>query len=242
MQEPILKIREEKNMLNWNFDIVDGKEQSLEISSFIGGKPKIPIDITIPRCSLCNNELTFLFQVDFPLGHDWYGKSLAVFFCTATFHNQYCIPMFPKVSDLCGANITSEFLKRYSRNFRTIVFDSEKGVVRGDYEEKVKFKTFQIRSKNEIDNEAPFSLGGTPIWIMGVDETPSSIDGKELTLLMQIKEDYWFDITPSAPPQATIMNRYRSDGKYELFAADRIYFWGVKDMSTPLIYISVQAP
>lgn len=229
-------------MLNWNFDIGDGENQSLETNSFVGGKPKLPMDITIPRCSLCNNELTFLFQVDFPLGHDWYGKSMAVFFCTATFHNQYCIPMFPKVPDLFGANISSEFLQRYARNFRTIVFDSEKGVMREDYEEKVAFKILKMRSKNVVDRDVPFSLGGEPIWIMGVDETPSSIDGKELTLLMQIKEDYLFEAIPSAPPQATIMNSHRRDGKYELFAADRIYFWGVKDKSIPLIYISVQAP
>lgn len=105
-------------MLNWNFDIGDGENQSLETNSFVGGKPKLPMDITIPRCSLCNNELTFLFQVDFPLGHDWYGKSMAVFFCTATFHNQYCIPMFPKVPDLFGANISSEFFAKVCSKFQ----------------------------------------------------------------------------------------------------------------------------
>lgn len=229
-------------MLNWNYDILDGDNQSFETSSFIGGKPKIPAEIAIPRCSLCNNELTFMFQVEFPPEHDWYGKSLAVFFCTTAFHNRYCIPQFPQVPDLFGANISSEFLRRYGRNFRTIVFDSNQGTLREDYEEKVAFKTLQMRSKNKVDKKAPFILGGSPIWIMGVDETPGTIDGKELTLLLQIKENYRFQITPSAPPQATIMNRYRDDGTYELFAADRIYFWGVKDKSSPLIYISVQAP
>ena len=46
-----------------------------------------------------------------------------------------------------------------------------------------------------------------------------------------------FQTVPSAPPQATIMGRFRNDSNYQLFASDRIYFWGVKDKSIPYIYL-----
>ncbi len=229
-------------MLNWNLEVMEKTKQTAEDKTFIGGKPNIPPEIAIPQCSLCGEELTFMFQVEFPKGHDWYGKTMAMFFCTAMFHDEFCIPEFPDVPDLYGVDITSDFLNRYARNFKVIIFDSEKGRVREDYKEKVAFKRLDISSTNCLNDEADFVLGGDPIWIMGEDETPHSIDGKELTLLLQVREDYLFETIESAPLQATINNEFCQDHNYYLFAADRIYFWGVKDQSSPLVYISVQAP
>ena len=229
-------------MTNWNLEIMDGLKQTEEERSFIGGKPNIPPEIVIPQCSMCNSELTFMFQIEFPMGHSWHGKSLAVFFCTTTFHDEFCIPEFPDVQDLFGVDITADFLRHYARNFRVIVFDTAKGKVRENYEEKVAFKKLRISSTNCIDSRAIFVLGGDPIWIMGIDETPRSIDGREPTLLLQVKEDFLFQTIESAPPQETIMKALREDGNYQLFASDRIYFWGVKDKSIPLVYITVQSP
>lgn len=229
-------------MLNWNLKVSGETIQKAEENTYIGGKPKIPPEIVIPKCSMCDNELTFMFQIEFPPEHEWYGKSLAVFFCTKNFHDEYCIPEFPHVPDLYGVEVTSDFLKQYERNFKVIVFDSDKGQIREDYEEKVAYKSLYIASKNCEDLNSDFVLGGEPTWIMGMDETPHSIDGKELTLLLQVKEDYLFQTVPLAPPQVTSMGRPRNDSNYKLFVSDRIYFWGVKDKSIPLVYISVQAP
>ena len=46
---------------------------------------EIPPESVIPKCSMCNNELTFMFQIEFPPEHEWYGKSLAVFFVQSLF-------------------------------------------------------------------------------------------------------------------------------------------------------------
>lgn len=57
-------------------------------TSFIGGKPCIPPSVPLPVCKICGEPLTFFFQVAFPEGHMWAGKSLAFFFCSATYHKE----------------------------------------------------------------------------------------------------------------------------------------------------------
>ena len=52
-------------------------------TSFIGGKPCLPPSIPLPVCKICGEPLTSFFQVAFPEGHIWTGKSLAFFFCSS---------------------------------------------------------------------------------------------------------------------------------------------------------------
>ncbi len=52
-------------------------------TSFIGGKPCLPSSVSLPVCKICGEPLTFFFQVAFPEGHIWAGKSLAFFFCSS---------------------------------------------------------------------------------------------------------------------------------------------------------------
>jgi hypothetical protein len=77
--------------------------------SFIGGKPCLPSDKTVPVCKLCGAEQTFFYQVAFPKGHIWENTSMAVFFCTSCVDENYLIPKM--IDDvLLDANIKKGFL------------------------------------------------------------------------------------------------------------------------------------
>jgi len=229
-------------MNGWICNIIENQYQDFSEDSFIGGKPKIPQDFSLPYCELCGKELTFFFQVAFPFNHAWYGKSLALFYCTEHYHGDLCIPEFPDIQDLLGANIPIDFLRKYEKNFRILIFDTHNGVTNKQYVEKVTFKSLQLIENNGADSNADFLLAGAPVWIMGFDETPATINTIKSTLLLQIKEDYVFDKLQNAPAQEDVFGEPRKENFYKLFVADRIYFWGTKDLNMPLVYVSVQAP
>lgn len=111
--------------------------------SFIGGLPRIPADAEIPRCTFCNEHQTFLFQVAYPDEHTWKGLSMAMFSCTSCAREGYFIPEMLK-GRLKGINIPIEFLDEYQRNFKILIFKTSEGVVRTDYIQKVKFKSWNI--------------------------------------------------------------------------------------------------
>lgn len=230
-----------EDMRSWKLEAAGPCAQTKECDTFIGGKPKLPPEIDIPKCELCGKELTFLFQVAFPEGHAWAGKSMAVFYCVESWHDRYCIPELPQDMD----NISEPFLRGYERNFRIIVFDTLRGQWNSTYQEKVAFQALRAVPEEETKQEWDLVIGGRPIWIMGVSEKPSTIAGLEdPVLLLQVREDFHFPILPAAPRQA---NPFAPGGvslfpRYDLFAADRIYFWGVQSGGTEWIYTSVQRP
>ncbi len=45
------------SMKSWRLEVIGNCVQAEEYDSFIGGKPKLPPDIDIPKCELCGNEL-----------------------------------------------------------------------------------------------------------------------------------------------------------------------------------------
>ena len=63
MSEHIITIREEVQ-----------KEQR----SFVGGIPRLPSNIAIPKCSLCGEEQTFFFQIELPKEINGGSDTLAV--------------------------------------------------------------------------------------------------------------------------------------------------------------------
>ena len=227
-------------MINWNCNILKNKQQDSKYDSFIGGKPKIPRNCSSPRCNLCKEELTFMFQIAFPEGHAWYGKSFAMFFCTKHFHGEFCIPEFPNVNELYGVEISRDFLDKYERNFKLVIFNTVQGVIQENYEEKLIFKPFHMVKTEQMDPNVDFVISGKPIWIMGIDETPGKIASvSNIELLLQVREDYEFEKHSNAKPQD---NPYYEQNNYMLFAADRIYFWGTTDANNLAVYISVQSP
>ena len=229
------------SMKSWKLAVIGDCVQTKEFDSFIGGKPKLPLDVDIPKCELCGKELTFMFQVAFPQGHAWAGKSMAVFYCVESWHGDYCIPELPQ--QIAEADISEEFLSNYERNFRVFVFDTSLGKMVDTYQEKVAFRAFQAIPEKQTKQEWDFVSGGRPIWVMGKSEKPHTIAGIEKpVLLLQVKEDCRFQILPTAPKEA---DPFAPNGLsifpwYYLFAANRIYFWGAEKDNKEWVYISVQ--
>lgn len=228
-------------MRSWKLEAIEDSIQTKEYDSFIGGKPKLPPDIEIPKCELCGKELAFLFQAAFPQGHAWAGKSMAVFYCVESCHGKYCIPELPQ--KIAEADISEEFLSNYERNFRIFVFDTSQGEMLDTYQEKVAFRAFRAIPEKQTRQEWDFVIGGRPVWVMGKSEKPRTIAGTEKTvLLLQVKEDYHFRILPDAPKAA---DPFAPDGLsvfpwYYIFAANRVYFWGAEKDNKKWVYIAVQ--
>ncbi|MFC3846183.1 zinc ribbon domain-containing protein, partial [Paenibacillus sp. MAH-36] len=107
-----------------SYELIIGQateEQSSNYVSFVGGKPRIPRDINIPKCKLCGSEEAFFFQLAFPTDHAWKDKSMAVFACISCVDEKYFIPPMIKGS-LQNAIIPAGFLDEYQVNFNILVF------------------------------------------------------------------------------------------------------------------------
>lgn len=231
-------------MLTWNLQPVGDGVQTPGEDTFWGGKPKLPPDMPLPQCGLCGRELTFFLQAAFPPGHPWQGKSLALFYCTDTWHEQFCLPEAPDVRNLDRADIPSSFLQQYQRTFRTLVFDTDQAVLREDYGERIRFQALFPAKSNRVKPEAEVILGGEPVWIMGWPERPATVDGgQKLVLLAQIREGLRFPRLADAPPQVNpfLRSGLSSQPWYHLFARARAYLWGTEEPSDTPVYISVQA-
>ncbi|MDM5199850.1 hypothetical protein QUF79_17705 [Fictibacillus enclensis] len=209
--------------------------------TFIGGFPRMPASEPLPTCELCGEKLTFFFQVSFPEKHSWEGRTMAVFACTKCAHEDFLIPEMLQ-DTLKGIDIPQGFLESYQKNFRILLFETENGELRNDYDQIIKFVRWR-QSPAENPDEIHAKIGGSPDWLLD-NETPATYKTKvPMIFLMQLPQDMKFETVENAPPQ-TILNL---EGKpassrhsyYELFLANQIYFFGTKDME-PLVYILTQ--
>jgi len=210
--------------------------------SFIGGYPSMPDSMEIPVCQLCGAKQTFFFQAAFPEGHIWHDLSMAVFACTSCAHEEYLIPEMLQ-DTLPGVDIPKGFLESYQRNFKINIFKTKEGIMRKDYQEKVQFKRWNLTpvSENAISEN---KIGGQPNWLLE-DESPASYNSTvPMFFLMQLMEDFKFDIVPDAHPQIIISLRGKPEPSehryYELFLANQLYFFGTNNRSEPLVYILTQ--
>lgn len=209
--------------------------------SFVGGRPRIPESENIPSCALCGAELTFFFQVAFPQDHPWAQRSMALFACTSCAHEEHFIPQMLDGS-LNGVDIPENFLTSYQKNFRILVFNTQDGMMRKDYEQKIAFKRWELIA-SQAQSRAN-KIGGQPNWVLE-DETPGTYRQKiPMVFLMQIVEGFTFDILPEAPPQMTLglsgQPEPADNPYYELFLSNNIYFFGTDDKTEPLVYILTQ--
>lgn len=229
-------------MSAWNGQLLE-VPQTPEADSFIGGVPNLPAGTRPPVCSLCGGEMSFLLQAALPPGHPWAGRSLALFFCLDCFGHQYCIPELPPHTTLAGADIPEGFLDRYQRNFRVLVFDTDQGVPARGFQRRVAFRELRW-TKGRQSAKADFLAGGRPVWIMGQDETPGLYAGEHpFCLLLQLREDFRFPREEGARAQYSPFtpDHLSPFPWYDLFARDRLYFWGTEANGEPKVYISVQA-
>lgn len=208
--------------------------------SFVGGLPRIPEGEEMPSCRLCGAQLTFFFQVAFPEDHVWANRTMALFACTSCAHEDHFIPEMLD-GPLAGADIPEHFLTSYQKNFRILVFDTDRGVVRSEYEPKVAFKRWKLVSSQAGAQE--HKIGGEPNWLLE-DEAPATYrQTVPMFFLMQLLEGLTFEKLPEAPPQMTLgltgEQEPSRDPFYRLFLSNNLYFFGTED-GEPLVYVLTQ--
>lgn len=236
------------------YSIITKVEQDKSKSlSFIGGKPHIPPNEPLPCCKICGKPLTFFFQIAYPEGHFWEGKSMAFFFCSA-YQQHDSKEKLPKSLPILKRNhfdIDMGLLEpeSYQTMFRTIIFDTVDGVERNDYEEKVLYQEIEWKKTKRKNKKAPMVIGGDPIWIgkgKYGEEMPDNYNGKPMDLVLQIAENYNFEKKIDAPPElervyfkpTPFMPREKD---YTLFFDfNRVFIWGTVDRENPRVYINVQ--
>jgi hypothetical protein len=226
------------------------EEQRPEDTTFIGGVPRLPAEVTLPHCAFCGALQSFIFQVAFPADHVWVGYTLAFFYCTACEYpdDEIIIPMFFKREGET-LDIPADFLEEYQMNFRVLVFPTEQGQLRQDYEPRVRFSRWDMLPVADASPEPekphpPFlaKVGGQPFWYRS-DNAPTTFAGAvPMHFLMQV-ELRSVNIVPDAPPQM-YTNMYREwvqyEGKYSLFLGSGIYFFGTPEPDQRLVYIAIQ--
>ena len=220
----------------------NGTSQDIHHNSFIGGQPKLPGNVNIPRCKLCGNEQTFFFQIAFPFGNPWAGTSVAIFSCTSCADENYLIPEMLN-GPLHGINIPHSFLINYQRNFCFEVFETNTGQIQRGYIEKVAFHELRL-VPGEFQNSIGY-VGGSPNWILG-DESPAFYNSTiPMIFLFQLPLGIRFEKIPNAPPQTEIgltrKPESSPDNFYELFLGNALYFFGTLDNSNKLVYVVTQS-
>lgn len=218
------------------------RSQSANDDSFIGGVPKLPEGTALPRCTLCGAEESFFFQVALPAGSFWGGLSLAVFACTCCVDESHLIPqMLP--GPLKNVDIPEGFLDSYRTNFRFLTFQTALAAPYMGYQERIKFKPFQLQRIADPD-ASENKIGGTPNWLQD-DEYPKSYGGvTPMHFLLQLLNGFRFEIIENAPrqielgldgsPQASPMNYY------QLFNGNRIFLFATVGTPEPLVYAVTQ--
>lgn len=208
--------------------------------SFVGGTPQLPNEVGIPECKLCNQSMTFLFQIAFPTGSVWEGKTMAFFFCTRCVEKDFLIPEMLN-GQLKDADIPARFLIEYQRNFSFIVFETENARPVEGYDELVVFSEINMLAGSRIGDFG--KLGGTPEWVLG-DEAPATYESShEMAFLFQLAPDFEFTKTDGAPPQVRL-NLFRKPSPspfdyYELFLGNTVYAYATKT-GQPLLYVVTQ--
>lgn len=228
----------------WHCVLTKREQKDDDSSSFIGGKPCIPMDIPLPVCKICGEPLTFFFQIAFPKEHMWAGKSLAFFYCIRAYDKHNDAQQFPK---LIGKNpvVADGVLEpdSYQTLFRAVYFDTEKGVVREDYKERVAYQRIDWVRIKKKDPYVPFTLAGEPVWMKYYgSERPKIYEGEKMELILQVAERFRFDKYPDAPSQMDELEPYpREEDNYTFFFDhNRVYLWATKERENPVFGLNVQ--
>ena len=99
----------------------------------------------------------------FPKEHMWAGKSLAFFYCTSAYDKHNDKQQFPP--KLIGNSVVADGVlepNSYQTLFRAVYFDTEKGVMREDYKERVVYQRIDWVRIKKKDPSIPLTLAGEP--------------------------------------------------------------------------------
>jgi len=215
-------------------------ESQGEQASYIGGKPSLPAGTTIPVCKLCGQVETFMFQVAFPSGADWSGRTLGCFACMKCADENFLIPEMLN-TQLHGADVPAGFLNSYQRNFAFLVFPTEDGRIVEDYDEQVAFVALEVSA-----NAGPGDfgkIGGSPDWVLD-DESPATYDSSApMVFLLQVTPGIQFNIVDGAAPQIELDIFGKPAPSpldyYQLFLGNALYLFGTS-AGSPLVYAITQ--
>jgi hypothetical protein len=219
--------------------------------SYIGGCPRLPVEMPLPTCGLCGSLQTFYFQVAFPDDHIWKDQSLAVFQCTSCYNPEYDIapiltedllpPEFKGFSwDRIPRDFPHALLEYIQINWKVIVFPTAEGTPRQDYPARIQFIPLRIKPSLELRPSMKSRIGGEPGWSQG-DERPLTCDRVPMQFLMQWRSFFDFPIVPGAPPQHdrafTIAPAVKEGQPYHLLIGMFLYFFGCTINNTKHILI-----
>lgn len=223
-------------------------------TSFIGGMPFIPRQEPLPVCRICGEPLTFFFQIAFPEGHMWAGKSLAFFYCTCGRHKHDDKQQFPPaihtgtkndLFDIPDGEIDPE---TYQTLFRVVFFHTADGVLREEYKEKVAYQRIDWVSGRKKDRKTPIIIAGDAIWSAQYGkERPALYEGKKMELILQVAEKFNFEKLEDAPPE--MENTYQKDNPFKprvendytfFFSFNRVHLWGTVEPEHPSFWLNVQ--
>jgi hypothetical protein len=211
----------------WSLQSLPGTQS--DHTSFIGGKPRLPIGMEIPVCQLCRSPQTFFFQVAMPEGTLWPGSSLGVYQCTRCADGGHLIPEMLTTA-LPGADIPQGFLKEYQRNFSLLVFPTDQCEIATHYEESIVFSEIQLAEGDTLGSLG--KLSGDPKWLLE-NESPATYGGSTgMAFLLQIAPSFEFNLTTDAEPQIelNLMGELEPSplDYYQLFIGNTLYLFGTR--------------
>lgn len=241
-------------MLKQGWHAVLTKTKQDSSTSFIGGKPCIPRGEPLPMCKVCGEPLTFFFQIAFPEGHMWAGKSLAFFYCTCACHKHDDKQQFPPAintgatDDLFNIPDGEINPETYQTLFRAIFFDTADGVLREEYQEKVVYQRIDWKASRKKNKKTPIIIAGEAVWSANYGkERPASYEGKPMELVLQVAEYFNFEKLDDAPPE--MEETYQKDNPFKsreendytfFFDFNRVYLWGTVEPEHPSFWLNVQ--
>lgn len=213
----------------------------------VGGVPNLPMDIPLPRCTICGDEMTFFFQVSFPKNHSWAEKLVSLFCCTTHDHAGHEIPRIYvplNANSLAGADLPDNFLQQYQTNFNAIVSNVSEGADRLDYHVKIAYRELYLKTVKSVSKN-DCAIADTPVW-RGRDEAPGSYQGEAMEFLFQVKPSVKYHIVEGAPLQARrsihpSLPSVRNERNYILFVENALYVFG-NSVSKNSVYIICQRP
>lgn len=223
-------------------DLIKNRINQLDShKSFVGGYPNIPLNMSLPKCSLCDNDMTFFFQVAFPENYFWGGYSLALFACTSCAQRGHFIPIWPEPMTTV---IPEGFLNidRYQTNFRILTFETSKASLRSDYVPRVKFFSWMFKNASNAVEYKTKLYGDLPKRIAEQYLIPREYESNELKLVLSIAPNQTYDIYETAPRQkvfqyAPHLPDTRAEENYLLFLANGLYFFATDIKEADKIFI-----
>jgi hypothetical protein len=210
-------------------------EQDPNRRSFQGGSPVMPSEIESPRCKLCDAELTFFFQVEFPTKTAWAGRTLCMFACTTCQDLEYGLPRRPPGYTVEKVVIPDGYIEEYQIDFRTLVFENTQvAVPRSDIVARFDHQPFEFQRLTDNNKSYESKIGGRPYGLYE-SEVPLSYMGSAMTFLMQLEYEWVFKVREGMPLVPGFGGLPDQEGA--LFWGLPTYFSGTIDLQPPKVWV-----